>query len=206
MNAIWASASATIALVVIAAAQAFLFVWQLILMRQSSEQAKVAAQAAQKSADAAERALVEYDRPWIFRGPVKIRWRDKLGASGAGRQPNNWYLQLSWRNIGRQPAIIDRFEFKIAEKNSLPPVPDYSAADVLPVVTALPGGDDFSMQEFGPRPRENVDGETRELVVFGRVLYREMTGKHHVTGFALALSPFFPAAVEFSGDAYNYYR
>ncbi len=52
----------------------------------------------------------------------------------------------------------------------------------------------------GPAP-----GRPNQLAFYGRVTYRELSGREHYTGFALDVAPYMPAFVRNSKDAYDYY-
>jgi hypothetical protein len=153
-----------------------------------------------RSVRVAERALVEVERPWIFRGIVTIRWRDKDAM-----KPNDWCVKIAWKNVGRMPALIDRIEFKIKDKKSLPTTPDYAGADVLAFIPSLAQDQEHETGEVGIAKATDDNGVLIEYVFFGRVIYREMNGTERHSGFAICMSPYFPAAVEFNSAAYNYY-
>jgi hypothetical protein len=147
-----------------------------------------------------ERALIENERPWIFRGIVTIRWRDKDAM-----KPNDWWVSIAWKNVGRMPALIDRIEFKIKDKKTLPSAPDYDGADMLAFIPSLAQDQEHETGEVGVAKARDDSGAVIEYVFFGRVIYREMNGTERHSGFAISLSPHFPAAVEFNNAAYNYY-
>jgi hypothetical protein len=59
---------------------------------------------------------------------------------------------------------------------------------------------------IGPgRTSQAGQGQIPQYVIFGRLTYRELTGKIHHTGFAWEVAPFMPAAVAYANDAYHYY-
>lgn len=119
-----ASGFFTIWLVVIGGAQLVLFYVQLRLIRESLDDAKiaadagaVAANAATKQAEAAERALTELERPWIF---VDLS-RDLHGSPDNEFQDP--YALFDIVNHGRGPAIIDEFHGEISSDELRPGSP-----------------------------------------------------------------------------------
>lgn len=77
---------------VIAFFQMFLFVWQLRLMRQSADDASIAANAARDSAKVAMDTFTTLERPWIFLERHRIVRRE-----GAPIQPsllNNYFVSF----------------------------------------------------------------------------------------------------------------
>ena len=129
------------------------------------------ASAANKSADIAERALIEHQRPWIFRDIVTVNWRDR-----PGHKINDWYISLKWKNIGRSPAMIIQFQFGITDIDLLPETPDYSKCDPLGVVLSLAESADFDTHEVGPAQGIKDDGSVIQYVFWGRLIYAEMNG------------------------------
>jgi hypothetical protein len=88
----------------------------------------------------------------------------------------------------------------------LPPVPDYAKCQPLGVVPSLPAGGDFETSQVGPGQGIKVDGSPIQYVFWGRLLYREMNGTGHESGFALLVVPFGAGAGELDNDGYNYYN
>jgi hypothetical protein len=215
-------AAVTGGLVLVAAFQAGMFVWQLKLMREGINDAKTAADTAttaaaaattqaqelRRSADATERVLTELERPWLFLEATQITWRDTplppggtrgTGVFGTGVL-NDWLITLKFRNIGRMPALIEACAFKIEDKASLPQVPDYSNSSFLATSRTVRSGDIIETQSVGPAP-----GRQNPLVFYGRVIYKELNGRTHHAGFALEMSWYVPACSPYNNDAYDYY-
>jgi hypothetical protein len=87
--------------------------------------------------------------------------------------------------------------------NSLGSVPDYTGALPLAVLRTVSVGETVDTDEVGPSPiGRNISGV--ELVFFGRLIYKELNGKPHHTGFALRVAPMMPAHVPYGNDNYDY--
>jgi hypothetical protein len=184
-----------IATIVIAA---FTIVLALVTGRQA-HLTRIAAEAAKQSAFVAERALTELERPWIFIQGAKLTWRDSQ-LPGQPRLRNDWYISLKLKNVGRMPAIIYAIVFKIEDKATLPPTPDYRNSGALTCPGTIAPGDEVDTNDVGPGP-----GRQNELVFYGKITYRELNGKEHHSGFALDIAPFMPAFSRHANDAYDYY-
>jgi hypothetical protein len=172
-------AAVTGGLVLVAAFQAGMFVWQLKLMREGINDAKTAADTAttaaaaattqaqelRRSADATERVLTELERPWLFLEATQITWRDTplppggtrgTGVFGTGVL-NDWLITLKFRNIGRMPALIEACAFKIEDKASLPQGrPDYSNSSFLATSRTVRSGDIIETQSVGPVREDQI--------------------------------------------------
>lgn len=162
-----------------------------------------------RSADATERALTEYERPWIFLEGARITLRDSSGwtTTPDGRRvenpriPNDWFITLKFKNVGRMPAIIYGVLAKIENKATLPDISNYEG-NIIHLICpgTIAAGDAADTNSVGPAP-----GRQGELVFFGRITYRELNGKEHHTGFALDVAPHMAAFVRHPNDAYDYY-
>lgn len=199
--ATWLLAFGTLFVFGAIAIQAGLFVWQLRLIREESGHTKTAAEAARRSADIAERALTENERPWVFRDIVTVTWPPYVPRTAV----NAWFVSLKWKNVGRSPALLKAGIFKIANVKDLPPTPDYSGGSPLSLVAALAQGADYDTQPVGTGAPQPTDGTVIQYVFYGRIEYTEMNGKDHASGFAIMLGTHFPAAQDYNNDAYNYY-
>jgi hypothetical protein len=167
----------------IALVQMFLFMWQLRLMRQSSDIATSAANAAKASAEVAMNTFVMLERPWIFLEKYRVVRRE-----GAPIQPsllNNFFISFQFKNNGRSPAFITDLAFNIIETSKLPAVPDYSlCVTKLTCPATLAAGKMFESSQVGPSPGKDV-----QYTIFGKLTYRDMAGVEHHTGFAVDVSP-----------------
>ncbi len=183
----------------IALFQLGMFYWQLRLMRQSANDASIAAKAAQASAKVAMDTFTTLERPWIFLEKHRIVRRE-----GAPIQPsllNNYWISLSFRNNGRSPAFITNLAFKITETNELPAVPDYSSCtNTLRCPATLAAGKMFESNQVGPSPGKDV-----QYTIFGKLTYKDMAGIEHHTGFAIDISPHLPAASTNRNELYDFH-
>ena len=114
--------------------------------------------ATSKSAQIAERTLVDLERPWLFLAGATIRRRD---LPGQPLTPNFWFIKLHWKNVGRSPALTQECIFECKPKVGLPAEPVYSNDHPglnLPYTVAA--GDTVETSEVGPAPGQN------EILVF----------------------------------------
>jgi hypothetical protein len=154
--------------------------------------------ATSKSAQIAERTLVDLERPWLFLAGATIRRRD---LPGQPLTPNFWFIKLHWKNVGRSPALTQECIFECKPKVGLPAEPVYSNDHPglnLPYTVAA--GDTVETSEVGPAP-----GQNEILVFYGRLTYTELNGKSHQTGFSVEVSPHIAAFSPYAGKKYDYY-
>lgn len=155
--------------------------------------------ATQQSAKIAERALSEHERPWLFLDAVKIERRDHEGRSPI---PNNYFVTLRWKNIGRSPAVIHNCGFVFEDYTKLAENPDYSRCSPLGAPRTVAVGENFETNPVGPVPGPK---NTQELAMWGRVTYAELGGRKHNSGYAIRISPHTDASVAVGWDSYDYY-
>jgi hypothetical protein len=156
--------------------------------------------ATKRTAEIAERALSEHERPWLFLQGAKISRRE---FPGQALTPNNFFICLRWKNVGRAPAVILECAVKFEDIKKLDAKPDYSGAIHLLTSGTVSVGEEFETNEIGPAPTAaNVDVQ---YVMFGRLTYTELNGRQHRTGFALHISPHIAAFSRYGKDAYDYY-
>jgi hypothetical protein len=162
---------------------------------------KLAAEAARKSAEVAERAFLEHERPWIFRSTVQMTPRGTPDVSA-----NDWWISITWKHVGRTPALITACEFRFQDIEALTDSPDYSQCEQVGVRPSLAAGEDFPTPPVGlGRHRMRPDGTARQVVMYGRLTYTDMAGREHHSGFALELNPKPKGGIEHRNPAYNYY-
>lgn len=183
----------------IAIVQALFFFWQLSLMRRSTNDAAVAARAAQVSAEVARDTFTQLERPWIFLEGVRMRSR---GENNAGpRVPNNVWLSLQFKNNGRSPALITGIAVHLERTTDLPEVPDYARCNATLVCpAALAAEKEFETNEIGPAPGEDV-----QMTLWGRLTYSDVAGVEHHTGFAIDFSQWMPASSTNKNRAYDHH-
>jgi hypothetical protein len=138
------------------------------------------------------------ERPWLFFLGATVRRRS------APDIPNDWFIKLRWKNVGRSPAMIERCEFKLTDKNVIPAEPDYSQSFDLTTPAMAAQDTEFETSEVGPRPQAAGDTPI-QYVFFGRLTYRSLEGTLHHTGFAVEVSPNISAFVAHNNKAYDYY-
>jgi hypothetical protein len=169
----------------------------LILLNASlARSTRMAAIAAERAAVLADKGLTELERPWLFLEGATVS-RDPFLPLSA---PNYWTISLQFKNLGRMPAIIDSLLFYIRPTAELPEKPDYSGALELSCPQTLGSGASFETQRVGPGAHENI-----ALVFYGKVIYTELNGKSHETGFALEVSPNIAAYNALGNKAYDYF-
>lgn len=202
--ATWVLAYSTMFLFIAAAIQAGLFIWQLSLIRTSLKDTKIAADAARAAAEAgtlqakvAERSFTELERPWLFLEGATVSRRE---LPGQALVPNNWFIKLHWKNVGRAPALIVECTFQIAPKEKIADEPAYDQRSQLSCPRTVPVGGTIETTEVGPAP-----GKHEYLVFYGKLTYTELSGKRHTTGFAVEVSPHIAAFNPHNNDKYDYY-
>jgi hypothetical protein len=108
-------AAFTLALVIIAAGQATLFIWQLGLIREAATDAQKAASLAGRQAVLAERTLILSQRPWLS---VEVY---PCGEYLAGGKDAERYAQVmvgvKIRNHGKSPAVAVGFVVRFVDDN-----------------------------------------------------------------------------------------
>lgn len=186
-------------LCIVAFFQMVLFVWQLRLMRQSADDASTAANAARVSAKVAMDTFTTLERPWIFLEGQRIVRRE-----GAPIQPsllNNYWISLVFKNNGRSPARITSLVFKFIETSELLAIPDYSLCESkLTCPATLAAGKEFESSQVGPSPGKDV-----QYTIFGQLIYKDMAGIEHHTGFAIDISSQLLAASTNKNDLYDFH-
>ena len=156
--------------------------------------------ATKRSAEIAGRGLSEHERPWLFLQGAAIARRELPRQTIV---PNNFFIRLKWKNVGRSPAVIEECSFKFEDTNKVGIEPDYLDAGHLNTNSTVSVGEEFETNAVGPAPSPaNAD---IQYIMFGRLTYREINGRRHHTGFALNISPHIAAFSRYSETAYDYY-
>lgn len=148
-----------------------------------------------KAANSNVEVLLKLERPLVILKGFNVHNRNPQ----PGGNINNWILTLDFRNVGRTPAFIYDLIFKIVDRDTLGQFPDYTGFSSLAVVPVLATGGKFVPQPFG------VGGRTGKLVVFGRLIYKDVAGMAHSTGFAMDIASYMPTGSTYGGDSYNYH-
>lgn len=199
-SAFAAKVAAGIALIaaLIAWFQYCMFEQQLEIMKESNKTAAIAANAALVSAKVAERAITEFERPWIFVEGVHIVRREDEGAP---RITNNYWVSFRFKNYGRVPGIVVNCIARLVDASAIPAVPDYITGQI-PLRLGRHVGTEAPVEtsQFGP-----PSGGPEIWAVYGRLTYTEIGGAEHHTGFIVQISPHMPAFTSVNNDAYDYY-
>jgi len=202
---------ATFALVVVGIGQFIMFWRQLRLMVAGAKDAAIAARAAQKSADIAERSLTQLERPHVF-AHVRAAGLKVVQSADGQSQLERDTLELVIYNFGRTPAQLTHLEYNIGVANHgqiLAPI-DHTriAGRPLPVGTISANGDPF--METATMKLQFLQEETdilrnqKSIWVVGFVRYADFFGNHHVTGFTEVLDVWAGKYVRRGDKAYNY--
>jgi hypothetical protein len=154
------------------------------------------------AAQAAERALVDLERPWLFIvGATVIRFDPGYVAAPI---PNNWRVKLHIKNIGRAPAAVDEIIYRIERKDVLPTYPVYKVTQNLSCPYTISADETIETGTTGP----DMNDENRiddPLVIYGMIRYHELNGRKHDSGFALEVSPTNRTHTPFGQDRYNFF-
>ena len=143
------------------------------------------------------------ERPWLFLEGATVSRRDIQGQPPI---PNSWFAKLRWKNLGRSPAIIERCEFKLADKDTIPTQPDYSDPGDLLTPAMVAQNTEFDTNDVGPASHVTTkDGQPVQFVFFGRLTYKDLSGVLHHTGFAIEIAPHMAAFIPHHNRAYDYY-
>jgi hypothetical protein len=181
----------TVGLLVVAAAQALMFYYQLRIMAKSLGDTKVAADAAKESAksarestDIARVSMIASERAYVHHGDM--RWTSHLNITS---QTIYWRLQAGWNNSGNTPTRGLRLwtEWLLQDKE----LPEDHVFDIpsnakfVPAMLA-PGANTIGR-------RFNISGEdlaavaagTKHLYLWGRATYKSVFPEsgEHVTDF-----------------------
>jgi len=102
--------------------------------------------------------------------------------------------------------MVERCEFKLIDKSIAPSQPDYSNSADLSAPAMVAQDTKFETTEVGPGPTAGMrNGQPVQLVFFGRLTYKDLSGNTHHTGFAIEVSPHIAAFIPHHNKAYDYY-
>jgi hypothetical protein len=126
--------------------------------------------------------LADADRPHIFPGHFSIKGVNTNEPVVVG---------FNFENSGRSPAYLENFIFGACNANKLPKRPNFKRATThdmffgsAPGKILFPGGEAKADIPLTPEIRAQVLAGTTTLFVFGRINFRETSGKRHFQGFA----------------------
>lgn len=181
------------------------------LQEQARATTAVAAAAA-KSADIAERTLVEFEAPFIYvkvvRPGLTIKKRDDSSL-----QADFGFGSFLFSNYGRTSArIVSYYETIVTTDYGLMPEP----IDVLSVeenslpegIVVLPNGGDSAEYQFNPMfaAFRGFDPAKEEMFFVGFVRYMDLLGNRYISGFCFVFFASQNIFVLVGGDPYNYRR
>lgn len=102
----------TLALTVVGIGQFLMFWYQLRLMARGAKDATIAARAAEKSADVAERSLTQLERPHVFAHVSNAGTKVVKGTDDQGELERDT-MELVIFNFGRTPARLTHLQYDI---------------------------------------------------------------------------------------------
>lgn len=178
------------------------FLWYSTHLLWQAGEKQIAA--AQKSADIAEKALLDSDRPWIFPREVHIQDRN---SSATLHIPNNFFFSVCLENAGNSPAFPQECVIKFGNEDSLPATPDYTGATRVSTRSVMVKGDlKFETNPLGPVANQIPPGATiPQKIAYGYITYKDVNGRVHKTGFAYMIAPMGASALAWNQPAYEYY-
>jgi hypothetical protein len=190
-TATWALAGFTMLLAMVALGQIGLFLWQLRLIRESLDDAKIAAEAAREgaraardSADTAKLSMIAGDRAYVHQDG--FRWISHLVPS---TNKYFWRLHPRWVNSGNTPtrALNVYIKYELLDTE----LPDDYSFSVDPNVTAALTG--ISPKGIIESAYYDISGDdlravmdrTKYLYVWGIARYRDVfpNTEEHITKF-----------------------
>jgi hypothetical protein len=183
-------------------------------MREQAIGIQALATATQRSADVAERALTELERPFVYAQVTQPGLAFVPSAHQRGYELQRSTLELSLLNFGRTPANLTRLEYQIT---TAPHGDIASSIDPrrvggreLPIGTVSADGHPYAEATylrlwFFEEEQDIVDGR-RSVWLVGFVRYDDIFGNHHVTGFAKVFDRIGGRFVTRGGEEYNYAR
>lgn len=199
-------ATFTLCLVVVAAVQAAFFVVQLSYMRTGMEDATLAAEAAQASAETAQQqveitklGVFDLNRAYLDVTPSDIETRfiaDHPPATPAVFRPGDpkeIFAKITLKNSGKTRAVVIQIYGEFRTGDWLPPIPQYdtSKGQTYPTDMSIADG------EVLPLPWGFTTSEVVEQFFVGYVLYRDIFSRGHISRFGMRIFP----SIEPGGDA-----
>jgi len=176
-----------------------------------------AAVAASRSAQAAERALVDLERPHVFVELTRAGIGLKPVAGSGLRFTTNGLLTYSFMNYGRTPArlldITRRFPVVSRSGTGMPePLPPDGPPDrTLPIGIAVAEGHPYKETEnprvcYGAIWYEDNAPLNFQLFFMGRIRYADIFDRTYVAGFCFLYDSTWHRFVRIGDERYNYAR
>jgi hypothetical protein len=191
---------------------------QLKKMVDSTAAAQTAADAAVKSANTAERALIELERPYLVVEATVTVSEDRIFAerkSVSSIFPSLRFgtAEVIFRNLGRTPASLTfiHYVFLPSPRETIPIPIDPTAirGRELPVGCNSDGNAPFRETEnlrfrFGSDVELDFGDGTQALWLIGFARYEDIFTKCHIHGFCMAFDPVGNRFVRRGDHRYNY--
>jgi hypothetical protein len=134
------------------------------------------------------------ERPYIFIYEVIIK-----------PIPDTWILNFKFKNFGKTPAIIQKCIAQVINKEKLPSTPDYRDTQKILHSQTLASDKTCITGIIGPPANKNPN-IAPVYIVFGRIIYKDLTGKPHKTGFAVEVySTKPPRSIPYNNPKYEYH-
>lgn len=213
-----ASGFFTLCLVGIGLGQAYLFWWQLHLIREGLTDTQEAADAAKESANVARLALEAAETPYLIAiveayKPEIVDYTDTRYPSATFQSQSsdpNALVSYTLKNCGRSPAILlEVYQGLIASAQmpatiSFPPPQTNSFINEI-----LEAGSSSKPRRFrNGSVRENWTpaDQTRAAWLVGQTRYADVFGNQFISGFCSYRNPYSGRWVMLGGPAYNFRR
>ena len=152
-------------------------------------------------------APLDVARPLLQLDGVSVSRRAGAGADRQG----GFFVKLKWKNVGSAPALIEACVVSCDALEWLPKQPDYAAAVAIATPRSLKPEAAFETGGFGPAlaaragdVRNVANAAPRRVAVYGRLTYRDVAGRRHVTGFSMEVAPDAQAMRRLAAPAYDY--
>jgi hypothetical protein len=157
------------------------------------------AEAARQSAGASKLAL-KADRPYLLLESAKLNgveigaeetYRSLAYAFGDLRPYKDFSPEatFTFRNYGKGPALIDKILAEFSPKVEPPEHRDFSECRDLPLRVGAVGADkqmkiSIQMRRVTEEDYAAVQSETKKMLAYGVVIYRDVLGEGYETGFS----------------------
>jgi hypothetical protein len=132
--------------------------------------------------------LADADRPHIFPGHFSISGMTTDGSVTVG---------FNFENCGRTPAYLENIAIVIWHAGALPKRPDFKKAKIIDIFFGHAPGKILFPAPGGAKADVSVDANMKTqilagqntLFVYGRINFKETSGKRHFQGFAYRYVP-----------------
>jgi hypothetical protein len=169
-------------------------IFTLCLVAVTNRQARLT----KRTADIAERALVDLERPIL----QIIEPFQSMGHM-LSDEPDAISTHYKIANFGRTPATLREISIQFGEWNELLPAPAYEVK--IPTAIIIPQGQTIPGKTKTKLPIRFY-ADKKHSFVFGYFRYSDIFGFSHVTGFGLRWDSELRVWAIGGGPAYNYQR